>query len=266
MMNIYLQELRAHRKFIIIWSVSLISLLLLYMSFFTAIAKDADAFIKVMESYPEELKNAMGMQLDSIASLLGFYSFVLAFIILCGAIQAMNIGISIVSKEVRERTADFLMTKPISRIRIMTEKLLAALTTLLITNVLFLIVAIITANIVKTKDYDMGKFILMTASLFLVQLMFFASGILLSVILPKIKSVLSISLGIVFVFYAFAAFAANDSEDWTRYLTPFKYFDTNYIRINGKYETSYLITALIFIAITTGASYVIFKIKNIHAV
>ncbi|MCX7922068.1 MAG: ABC transporter permease [Clostridia bacterium] len=265
-MNIYLQELRAYRRFTIIWTVSLVGLVLLYLSMYPAIGKDAESFIKVLEGYPKEVREALGMHLESITSLLGFYSFTFTMITLFGAIQAMIIGTGIVSKEVRERTADFLMTKPVSRTRIMTEKLLAAASTIVFTNVIFLTTASIMANTVKTTEFDGGVFFMMTVTLFFVQLMFLAMGVMLSVILPKMKSVLPISLGVVFGFFAIAAFGATSGDEPMRYLTPLKYFDTAYIMKNGQFETPFVVTGVLVVATAITISYFVYKKKNIHAV
>ncbi len=69
-----------------------------------------------------------------LATVLGFYSFVFMFVQLCLAIQASNYGFGLVSIEESELTADFLLSKPVSRAQVLTSKLLAALTSLTITN------------------------------------------------------------------------------------------------------------------------------------
>lgn len=265
-MNIYLQELRAYRKSIIIWCISLVALLGLYLSLFPAITEDAQNYLKVLEGYPESVRVALGMNLATITSLLGFFSFTLTFMALFGAIQAMNIGLSIVSKEVRERTADFLMTKPISRTKILTAKLLAAFTLIGITNVVYLVTATVMANKVKSVNYDTSVFFMMACTFLFIQIMFLVIGITVSIILPKIKSVLPISLGITFGFYAIGAFIATSADDPVRYLTPFRYFDTNYIMLNGKYDTSYLITSIVWVTVAILVSYYVYNKKNIHAV
>ena len=72
---------------------------------------------KYLKDYPEPVRKALGLSVDSISSILGFYSYIFLYITLCGAIQAMNLGTSIISKEVSEKTADFLLTKPVTRHR-----------------------------------------------------------------------------------------------------------------------------------------------------
>ena len=265
-MNIYLHELKAYRKSTIIWSCSLVLLIILFLSMFPSFSKDATDVKKLLEGYPEAFRKAIGLSLDTLFTLLGFYSYLFVYVGLCGSIQAMNLGTSIISKEVREKTADFLLTKPVTRKAIMTAKLLAILTSLVITNVVYLVAAIIMATAVKTEAFSLKIFIMISITLFFVQLMFMALGVIISVLFPKIKSVLPISLGTVFGFFMLGMLSTTTSTDIWRFLIPFKYYDTAYIIKNSNYETSFIIVEIVFIVVTIFASYLIYSKKDIHAV
>ena len=265
-MNIFLHELKAYRKSTIIWTCSLISLIVLLLGIYPSFAKEAEAFKKVLEGFPEPVRKALGLSVDNMASILGFYAYTFLYLTLCGAIQAMNLGTSIISKEVREKTADFLLTKPVTRTKIMTSKLLAALASLVITNVVYLATASIMMSIMKTKDFNIKIFLLLSLSLFFIQLIFLALGIIISVIARKIKSVLPISLSTVFGLFFIGALAATSGEGALRYISPFKYFDTAYIIKNSSYEASFIIVAMGFIIAAITASYLIYCKKDIHSV
>ncbi|MBU3110587.1 ABC transporter permease subunit [Clostridium lacusfryxellense] len=264
-MNMFFHELKAYRKSTIIWTCSLIALVVLFLSLFPAFSKEAEAFKEIMKGFPEPLRKAFGFSVDSMSSILGFYSYMFLYTTLCGAIQAMNLGTSIVSKEVRQKTADFLLTRPVTRRAIMTSKLMAALTCLVITNIIYLLVASIMASFVATEKYSYKMFFMVSITLFFVQLMFLALGIIISVLIPKIKSVLPISLGIVFAFFILGMFAATTGDDAMRYITPFKYFDTTYILNNSSYEVQFFIIGLGFIVAAITASYFVYSKKDVHS-
>jgi len=265
-MNMYLHELKSLRKTTIIWVCSMAAIAALYFSLYGSITSDVTGFKNILAAYPESVRNALGVSLDSITSLLGFYSMIMAFVTLLGAIQAMNIGVSIISKEMRERTADFLLVKPISRMAIVSSKLLAALTSILVTDVIYFAAVSIIASIVKHSDYSNKLFLMINLTLLFIQLVFLAIGIFISVILPKIKSVLPISLGIVFALYLIGAIIVTGSNDWTQFISPFKYFDIPYIITNSSYEAPYLITGAVIVITTIVTSYIIYAKKDIHAV
>ena len=265
-MNMYLHELKSLRKSTIIWTLAIIAVAALYLSLYPGIMSDAEGFKKLLGAYPKAVREGLGIQLESITQLLGFYTMVMAFATLLGAIQAMNIGVSIISKEIRERTADFLLVKPVSRNSIVTSKLLAALTMILITNVFYNVAAFIIASLVKKSDFSIKSFLMINATLFFVQIIFLAIGIFISVIIPKIKSVLPISLGIVFAFYLIGAILVTSKDDVTRFISPFKYFDISYIIKNSSYEAPYMITGAVIVIVAIVLSYIIYAKRDIHAV
>ena len=265
-MNMFIHELKAYRKSTIIWTCSLIALIVLFLSMFPTFSKEADAFKEIMKGFPEPIRKALGLSVESMSSILGFYSYMFLYTTLCGAIQAMNLGTSIISKEVREKTADFLLTKPVTRTKIMTSKLMAALTCLVITNVAYLAVASFMASIVKTENYSYKMFFMISITLFFIQLMFLALGIIISVVVPKIKTVLPISLGTVFTLFIIGMFAASTGDDALRYISPFKYFETSYIMKNGSFELSFMLLGIGFIIVAITTSYVLYSKRDVHAV
>lgn len=265
-MNIFLHEWKAYRKSTIIWTVSLVMIIVLFMSFYTTFAEDAAGLMEVLENYPEAIRNALGVNNADLFSILGFYSFPLSFITLCAAIQAMNLGTSIVSKEVREKTADFLLTKPVTRSQILTAKLLGAFASLVMTNVIYFAAASLSAFQVKTDDFSLKIFFLLSLTIFFIQLIFLALGIIISVVVQKLKSVLSISLTTVFAFYFIGMFFDTTEEEVKRYFTPFKYFDNAYIIEHSSYEGGFLIAGAVIIILAIAASYYVYNKKDVHAV
>lgn len=265
-MNMFLHELRATRKSTIIWTVSLVALVALFLSMFPSFSKDAEEFKQLLAGFPVELRKAIGLSVDSIATLLGFFSYAFLYIKLAGAIQAMNLGTSILSKETREKTADFLLTKPVTRTQIVTSKLLAALVSLLATNIVFTAAAIIIALMVAGNGFSSKALLLVSITLFFIQMMFLALGTLVSVVFPRIKSVITVSLGTVFGFFMLGMISSTTEDKGLRYLTPFNYFDSAFIVKNMAYEISFSIVAIIFFITAVAAAYYMYVKKDVHSV
>lgn len=265
-MNMFLHELKAYRKSTFIWTLSLVALVMLFLSMFPAFSKDAEEFRKLLEGFPIELRKAIGLSVDTIATLIGFFSYAFLYLKLAGAIQAMNLGTSILSKETREKTADFLLTKPVTRVQVVTSKLLAAIISLVITNIVFIIATFFMASIVAGDDFNKEALFLIAISLFFLQLMFLALGIVISVIFPRIKSVMSVSLGTVFGFFMLGMISSTTDDKALRYLTPFNYFDSTYITQHSSYEISFLISGTLFIIAAVLVSYYLYAKKDVHSV
>lgn len=264
-MNIFLHELKVYRKSIIIWACSMTLLAVMYILIFKGLGNDIEDFKAFLNNMPDVIKTSFNILIDSISTLEGFYSFVFSFVLLCGAIQAMNLGTSIVSKELRDKTADFLMTKPVSRINILTSKLMAAFSALVITNIIYLGLTILAA-VAVVEEFNLKIFFMISLTLFFVQLMFMVLGIMISVIAGKIKSVISVSLSTVFGFYILGSLGSFFGEERVRYFSPFRYFDAAYIIKHAAYETSFIVIGIVFIITAITSSYLIYLKKDIHAV
>jgi ABC-2 type transport system permease protein len=262
-MNMFLHELRQYSKSTIIWIVSVITVATLYMALYPSMKPQVKALQKILENYPQVLKQAIGIGPAAFATFAGFYALIMTFTMLATSIQAMNIGTSIVAKEEHSHTAEFLLAKPVRRTQILSAKLMAGLTIILITNAFFIVSMWFAIDFVAEASMAGKTFILITLTIFFVQLFFLALGFLVSVTALKIRSVLSISLTTVFVFYVIGILDSVIGSKTVRYLTPFKFFDYQYITKNRSYELSYLIVEVIFIVIAIPAAYYFYLRRDI---
>jgi ABC-2 type transport system permease protein len=262
-MNIFVHELKSNLKSVLTWLTVIISITTVMSLMYTSISNDIDIFKEMLANFPENLRIAFGINLDTLGSILGYFSsFVLTIVLLCSAVQAMILGMSILSKEIREKTADFLYSKPISRNSIITSKLLASLTLLLISNIVLILSLFTVFSFVSKESFAVSTFIMLASIPFFIQLIFFSLGVFVSSIMSKVKAVLPISMGIVFGFYILSSFA----DEKFRMLMPFKYFDVNNILNNSKYEIKYLILTFTVIVISTASTYLIYNKKDIQSV
>lgn len=264
-MNIYKHELKANLKTTLAWVVTLCGLVTVMMTFYPMLKSEAEAFLKMLDSFPQAMKAIMGIVVENFTTTIGYYTFAFTYTALFGAIQAMNLGVGIVSKEEREKTADFLLSKPVSRNRILTSKLFSVLTVFMFTNIAYSAVSLALVISMSEGRFALTEFALINFSLFLLQLIFFSIGLVVSVFAKKIKAVLPVSLGLVFAFFAISAFAVTSEDDKLRYITPFQYFKTDYILAQGAYETVYAVLGLSVIVIALITSYAVFKRRDIHS-
>ncbi len=262
--NIYRQELRAHLKNTLIWMASLCGALVLFFAIFPSFASAADDMVKLMEGFPKEVQNSFGVPIKLIPTVNGYYSFILTYLVLCGAIQAMHLGLAVLGKEAAGKTVDFLLTKPVTRAQALTAKLLAAFTLLAATSAVYLAAAVASAQAVSF-GFAMKPFLLLSLSFFFVQLIFLALGFLVAAIAPKIRSMLPVALGTAIGFFILGMIAAALEERKLFVLTPFKYFDTAYILTNQAYEPLYPIIGAAFVVLSVIAAFWVYRKKDIHA-
>ena len=264
-MNVFLRELQAYRKSTIIWAVSLCVIVAIFMGIYPAFSADVEGLYKVLENFPAAIRALVNITPQTFFSVLGFYGYLLGFAILAASIQAMNLGVGVISKEGAGKTADFLLSKPIRRSRVVSAKLAAVLVAILFTNAAFIAASYLAVIAVTSESFSTETLLLMSSTMLLVQLIFVALGALFSVTIPKIKSVVAVSLPTVFAFYIIGAIGDVLENVDVRWVTPFRYYDPAYIITKGSLETKYLVVEAVFIVVALIATYVIFIKKDIRA-
>jgi ABC-2 type transport system permease protein len=265
--NIYIHEIRARFKSVLIWSIALTFLLFFFMSIYPSFADQAELTKQLMSKFPPALLEAFGMNRMDLSTLIGFYSFIFVFVQLCLAIQAGNIGFGLVSIEENELTADFLLTKPVSRARVLTSKLAAALTSLLGTELVVWAVSFITISLFwNGHEVDTTGLILLLVSMLILQLFFLSVGLAISLLVKRVRSITPYSLGLGFGTYVLAAFSGVFGDIKLEYITPFKQLDPAYIGKNGAYDTPLVLINAAITVIAIAASYWLYMRRDIQAV
>jgi len=261
--NIFKHEFKMHLKSVIIWSLGVAALIFLYFSLFPTFAQDAELINEMMAQFPEELLLAFGMTGVDLSTVLGFYSFLFLFAQICLAIQAANYGFSLVSVEETDLTADFLLAKPVGRTQIMTSKLLAAFSSLTITNIAVWIVSFSAINLFSEgRTFDTKPLLLLLLSIVVFQLVFLTVGLVISLIVKRVRSVTPFSMALAFGMYVLSAFSSMLGDSKLENITPFKHFEPNYIIQNTAYDPLVLISVTAIIVSLVG-SYLLYSKRDI---
>lgn len=249
---------------VITWSVSLTLMLIVFMSIFSSFADSSAILNETLAQMPKELLIAFGLNSVDMSTVLGYFSFIFLFCQICLAVQASNYGFGLVSLEERDMTADFLLAKPINRSTIMTSKLLAAFTGLTITNLVVWVGSFVTINMFKAgRSYDIRTLLLLLASIAIFQLFFLTVGILISLLMKKVRNVTPLSMALAFGMYILSAFGSMLGDVKLENITPFKHFEPGYIISNGAYNTPLVLLNVSIIIISVVGSYVLYTKRNI---
>lgn len=230
-MNIFLRELKANRKALIIWCVCMFFLVLSGMGKYTAYSSGATS--EVFNKMPFSMKALLGIGSFDVTKISGFFAFLFPYIELTAAIHAVLLGSGIIAKEERDKTTEFLMVKPTSRVTIVTSKLLAALVNIVIVNIVALFSSIVMVNAYnKGKDIS-GEIAMFLLSMFIVQLIFLSLGALLSAFMRNPKASGSLATGILIGSFVISKITdLTDRINALNVLSPFKYFSYQDI-VNG---------------------------------
>lgn len=176
---------------------------------------------------------AFGMDRLNFGTLIGFYAVECGNILgLGGAFYAALCAVGILSKEEKDKTAEFLLTHPVGRKRIITEKLIAVLIQITVLNII--IYALSVGSIAAVGEtVPLKEISLLHLAYYLLQLEL--SGICFGISAFLRKGSAGLGLGIATVMY-FLNLIANiaDVAAFLKYITPFGYCEGADIVSNGR--------------------------------
>lgn len=255
-MHIFFSELISNRKSLFLWSIGMATLLFASMFKFDALIANGDAFQQVLNQFPSMIQALFGMNNLDVFTLRGYYGVLFLYVGLMAAIHAGLLGTELLTKEPNERTTEFLYVKPISRWRVITEKLLAGLLIIALFNLatgLCSIGSIMQFDGWENIKTEIGLF---TLALLIIQLVFFSLGAAISGICQSPKLPAKLITSFIFLSYLVYVFAKIAPQlDWLKNFSPFLYFDAFDILNNMALNTTYVITCIAIILLATVTTY-----------
>ena len=231
-LNIYRRELKRYRSSVAAWTVAIGALIFLGMAFYPILSEGNT--LRQLTTFFENpvMKNIMsafGASLDAMTNPLGFYVTKNAvFVILLGSFFSILLAGKILAREEYEKTAEFLLAKPVTRFEVVGSKLAAFFTCLLMMNIAILIIGFLSLEVYKgEKDYRLASFFIHWLYSFLLMLSLGAIGLFLSVLIKRGRPITNSLIGIVTGGYIIDVLSkATESADKIGYLSPFKFIDS----------------------------------------
>lgn len=263
-MNIFLRELKANLKSLIIWSVIIALFILVGVSKFSAYA-DNPEMLKILDSFPPAMLEAFSLRSFNLTTVSGFYGIMFVYFGLMGAIAAAMWGSDIISKEERDKTVEFSLVLPVSRSRVITAKALAALV-----NCIALVLITWGVSLVAVRSYNPDQAFydfaaLEMQALFMIELLFLAIGLMLGSVMKRYRLAGSIAVGIILATYFMSVISAmHEKLDFLKWFTPFKYFDSSALFRSGRMDTTYLILSVAIIIVCMALAYLVYNRRDLY--
>ena len=252
-MTLIKHELRQGRMALLIWTASIAFLLAVCVFLFPEM-KGEMADLGDMFGSMGAFTDAFGMDQLNFGTLVGFYAIECGNVLgLGGAFYAAICAAGILSKEEKDKTAEFLFTHPVARRTVLTQKLVAVMVQITVMNLVVYCISIGSmAAIGETIPWK--EINLMHLAYYCLQLEL--GGICFGVSAFLRKGSLGAGLGIAVMLY-FVNLISNMAEaaDGLKYITPFAYCDGADIVTNGALDLLLLGLGLLFTLIGIGSAY-----------
>lgn len=260
-MTVFFHELKRGKVSLLIWSCAIAFMLgicvLIYPEMKTQMSGISEMFAD-MGSFSD----AFGMDKINFGTFIGYLGVECGNVLgLGGALFASILGISALAKEEKEHTAEFLLTHPVSREKVLAEKLLAVFSQIIILNLVSAIVTVLSVLAVG-ESVDAKVMLLLFLAYFMMQIEISAVTFGISAFLKG--NGLGIGLGIAVLMY-FLNIMANLTENakFLKYITPFGYTEGADIISNSAIEVKYLAAGLVFTVTGLVAAFLKYRKKDI---
>jgi ABC-2 type transport system permease protein len=265
-MNLFLHEIKMYWKFLFFWSIGIVAMIGGGMGKFTALYGSNDGTITdVLSKLPKAFLAMFGMANLEVTSLSGFYGMLHFYLMIMGAVFAIILGAGILAKEERDKTAEFLMVKPVTRSWVLVQKLLAGIVYIVLFVLIdYLVSVAFIAKIAPNENISLELWLMMS-SLTLIMLAFYCLAFGLSGALKDNRKSSMMMIGIMGAMYIGSVMADMiENTNWIRPLNLFKYYPPDLVVKNLSLEPVYIGLNLLWIIVGLALAFVRFPKRDLH--
>lgn len=261
-MTLLKHELRQGRNSLIIWTAAITFLLVICVFLFPEMKGEMDDVSEMFASMGS-FTEAFGMDKVNFGTFIGFYAVECGNVLgLGGAFFAALFAVSALAKEEKGHTAEFLLTHPVSRGRMVTEKLCAVILQIFLMNLVVFGLSVVSIAVIG-EEIPWKEILLLHTAYLLLQMEL--AGICFGISAFLRKGSLGIGLGLAAVMYFFNLIAnLSDRTEFLKLITPFGYAEGADIVTNGYLEPSLVLPGMLYGVIGIAAAYVQYCKKDIR--
>jgi ABC-2 type transport system permease protein len=259
-------ELRRNLRSLIIWTLLISFLIFFTMSFFRTFLKYQEQIAGMIQVVPQVALKARGFgNIEDFFSVLGFYAANnIIYMMLLGSIYSIVLCSHIFMKEEYDKTAEFLMSRPLSRDTVFLTKVALAFIFIAVLNTLAAIVSLISIQVFKTGSFNLKPFLILTMYTFFLNWLFGAAGIFISAVIRRTRPMTFFSVGLVMICYFIYSISRMSGVNGDfGYLSPFKFVSIDILSPSYIVEFWRVAYFIFMILLLSGLSFFIFRRKDI---
>lgn len=263
---LFYMEWRRNRRSLLLWSAVIGLLTFFTMSFFRTFLVYQEQITSMMNLVPAMAMKMRGFSnINDIFSVLGFYTANnLIYMMLMGSIFAIVLCSNILLKEEYGKTAEYLMSRPLTRREIFTTKTTLAFLNIFLLNLSVALIGFSACLFYKKGAFDVHAFMVISFYTLLLNLLFGALGLLFSVMMKRARTITSFCVALVMVLYFLYTISRMSGVDGTfGYISPFKWVNIDVLSPSYGIDLSRLAAFLGVTGLLVLASDFIYRRKDI---
>ena len=245
------REMKINLKSFIIWTSILIVLFLVVFLMYPSIinSDNMQMMDEMMKIFPEEMLKAFNMDISSIDTAFGWLKtegFV--FVLLITGIYSGIVGSNILLKEENDKTIEYLNSVPVTRKKIVGNKILCGLLYIILMVAVIGIFNFI--GLLLSGEFDKKSYLLLSITPIFSSIVIFAICLFLSTFTHKTNKTIGISLGLVFASYFLNIISEmGESTEFLKYISIFTLADIRNVIINVSINHVMILLSIVITAV-----------------
>jgi len=230
--NLFIREIRRNAFSLIVWTGILTFLITVTMSVYPVFLENQSKIMGMLSIIPPEALEFKGISnFSDLLSVLGFYTVNnIIYMLVLGSVYSIVLSSNIILKEEYNKTAEYLLTRPLTRSEIFRSKLSVIFINIMLLNLVTSLAGFLSIVLVKKGTFSLNAFLILSLYTLLLNLLFASAGLLISTAVKRPRPVTTLCIGLVIILYfVFTISKITQSVAKIGYLTPYKYVDTNVI-------------------------------------
>ena len=259
------REFKVNFKNFVIWlSILLGMFLLVYLIYPYIITEETMKQLDdMMKVFPQEVLKAFNMDVSSISTAYGWFKTEgFTFVLLIIGFYSSMLGGNILLKEESNKTIEYLNSLPITRKKIVTNKIIVGITYIL--SIVLILGIFNYIALLISGDFNQKEFLFLSLSPIFIALPLFGLNLFISTFMHKTKGVVGISLGLVFVFYILNVLSELSTKvEFLKYFSIYTLADTRNIIASVKLNPIMIIISLGITILTILFAYINYNKKEL---
>ena len=229
MFTIIWNTIRDRKITLIVYCVAAVAFVWMFVAMFPTIQDQAENFSKMMENYPQGFLKAFGIEdvgFDTVEKFLAMENYSIMWPIMVMFMMVSIAGFSL-AKEIEKGTAEILLSRPVSRLKLYFARYFAGILILIIFTFVSVFCVVPLAHL-HNIDYNIDSYVAIAILSFLFGWAVFSMAYMFSAMFSEKGRAYAAAGGVLVLMYVLNL-VASLKENWEnlRYASFFYYYDFN---------------------------------------
>ncbi len=226
--NLFEKEMKRALISLLLWMLVITILISVTMSIYPTFLQNQQKVFGMLNLIPKGVLEFKGFSnINDLLVALGFYaSNNVIYTLVLGSIFAIVLGTNLLLREEYNKTAEYLLTKPVTRSEIFLTKFAVLLVNILVLNIVTSLTGFFFLSVVDKELFSLKAFMILSLYTFLLNMLFGIAGLFISTLIKRARPVTAFSIGLVLILYfIYTLSKITESISWLGKISPFRYVD-----------------------------------------